>query len=83
MHASKTTSPRQTRLLKILHHFRRRRALTTLELIEMAQVCAVSTAISELRHRGYEISCHRVGDRWLYRLLRAPTDQPTHTRTKR
>ena len=49
----------------------------------MAQVCAVSTAISELRHRGYEISCQRVGDRWLYRLLRAPTDQPTHTRTKR
>ena len=49
----------------------------------MAQVCAVSTAISELRHRGYEISCHRVGDRWLYRLLRAPTDQPKPKRNHR
>lgn len=36
------------------------RARTTLEIIQQAQICAVSTAIAELRRNGFEIECEPV-----------------------
>lgn len=56
-YAQLETSPRLQRLLKFLSDGRAR---TTLEIIQQAQVCAVSTAIKELRMNGFEIECRPV-----------------------
>jgi hypothetical protein len=43
------------------------REYSTLEIIINAQVCAVNSIVSELRHNGRAISCRRTGDVWYYR----------------
>lgn len=43
------------------------REYSTLDIIINAQVCAVNSVVSELRHNGRNISCRRTGDIWLYR----------------
>lgn len=56
-YAQLENSPRLKRLLKLMKDGRAR---TTLEIIQQAQVCAVSTAIAELRLNGFEIECESV-----------------------
>lgn len=41
---------------------------STLEIIKQANVCAVNSIISELRHNGFNISCQRRGSNWYYKL---------------
>lgn len=42
---------------------------SSLQIQEIAQVCAPSTCISELRNAGYLIACERKGHVWFYTLL--------------
>jgi hypothetical protein len=42
--------------------------ISTMELSNKCNVCAVSSIISELRRNGYEIECKRFGDKWKYRM---------------
>lgn len=44
------------------------RELSTMELSLKCGIYALSTAISELRHQGYNIECRREGRKWLYSL---------------
>lgn len=54
MHAARLSTPRLTRLLTVLKEAKRRNEqLSTLEIGDRARICAVSTAISELRSRGH------------------------------
>jgi hypothetical protein len=41
---------------------------STLDIVTGAQVCAVNSIIAELRQNGFDIDCHRRGDKWFYRL---------------
>ena len=41
---------------------------TTRDIIQNANVCAVSAIIAELRENGREIICQRRGDKWFYRM---------------
>ena len=41
---------------------------STLELIILAKICAVSSVISELRRNGFDIECRRVGNVYQYQL---------------
>jgi hypothetical protein len=43
---------------------------TTLDIIQRAGVCAVNSIVSELRQAGYQITCQRRADKWLYRLVK-------------
>ena len=56
------------RLRRVLRTLKRKAELSTLEIGIRARVCAVSTAVSELRANGYAIRCQRCGDVWYYRL---------------
>ena len=70
-----TASPRLQRVAALLADGR---PYTTLDIVQGAGVCAVNSAIAELRWNGYSIECQRSGDLWIYRLLSAPTPkQPT------
>lgn len=40
---------------------------STMDVIKNANVCAVSTAIAELRSNGLRIKCKRENDKWLYK----------------
>lgn len=44
---------------------------TTMEIIVGANVCAVNSAIAELRANGLAIESKRAGDVWSYRLVQA------------
>jgi hypothetical protein len=68
MHAARIeTSPRLQRVLETLQRGGR---WTTRELIETAHVCAVNSAVAELRANGYPITCERRKNVWLYWLER-------------
>jgi biotin operon repressor len=41
---------------------------STLDLAMRAGICAVNSAVAELRANGYDIECRRQGEVWLYRL---------------
>lgn len=59
------SSPRLQRLAEVLAD---QREHSTLDLAMRAGICAVNSAIAELRANGYDIDCRRQGDTWLYRL---------------
>ena len=42
--------------------------VSTMRIIEGAQVCAVSAIVSELRQNDVPVECKREGDVWWYRL---------------
>lgn len=67
------TSPRLQRVADLLADGR---PYTTLDIVQSAGVCAVNSAIAELRWNGYSIECTRTADIWTYRLLSAPVHQP-------
>ncbi|RLB71359.1 MAG: hypothetical protein DRH04_01935 [Deltaproteobacteria bacterium] len=76
MHAAKIDSPRLQRVLSLL---RMRGWYTTWEIMKRARVCAVNTAISELRANGYDIECKRFGQNlYAYRLKREEVNQSEH-----
>jgi hypothetical protein len=45
------------RLKRVLQALRDHPKLTTMDIIKLANVCAVNTAIHELRCNGFDISC--------------------------
>lgn len=57
------TSPRLQRVLRALAAGEK---LSTLQIIERAQVCAVNSCIAELRANGHPIECERAGGIWRY-----------------
>lgn len=64
MHNAGLESDRLQRVLSVLQDGREH---STLEIVVNANVCAVNSAISELRANGVTIDCERRGDRWYYR----------------
>lgn len=58
-------SPRLQRLAEVLADGREH---STLDLALRAGLCAVNSAVAELRENGYDIECRRQGDVWYYRL---------------
>jgi len=56
-------SPRLQRVDKLLATGQK---LTTLDIINQAQVCAVNSCVAELRANGRDIKCWREGDIWYY-----------------
>ncbi len=62
----------QCRLQRVAALLADGRAYTTLDIVQGAGVCAVNSAIAELRWNGYSIECTRNGDVWVYRLISAP-----------
>ena len=63
--ASIENSDRLNRVLELLSQGGE---FTTLDIIKQANVCAVNSIISELRQNGFDIDCHRRGDKWFYKL---------------
>ena len=57
-YAKLENSPRLQRLYSLL---KGGMEFTTLEIIRQANICAVNSAISELRRNGYDIGCKVVG----------------------
>lgn len=49
------------RLQKVLHFLSDYNWHSTFEIMKATQLCAVGSAISEIRHNGYEIDCKCVG----------------------
>lgn len=41
---------------------------STRDLIREAKACAINSIVAELRTNGIDISCHRVGNIWWYRM---------------
>lgn len=68
-HARLEASPRLQRVAQLLAGGRE---YSTAEIVAYANVCAVNSAVAELRENGLDIACRRQGDLWLYRL-----NQPT------
>lgn len=58
-------SPRLKRLAELLADGREH---STLDIVQRAEICAVNSAVAELRANGYDIACRRSGDTWHYRL---------------
>jgi hypothetical protein len=73
IHAATLASPRLLRVLKLLSDGRRH---TTRQIVRGAAVMAVNATVSELRHRGAEITCVREqtphGPRFYYTMTKAP-----------
>lgn len=63
---------RSARLQRVADLLADGRDHTTLDIVQGAGVCAVNSAIAELRWNGYSIECRRAGEVWLYRLLAHP-----------
>ena len=67
MHAA--TLARSSRLQRLRAVLRDRKPHSTRDLMRRAHICAVSAAISELRHgNGMNIACKRRGCIWFYQL---------------
>lgn len=64
-HANLESSDRLARVLDLL---KTGKEFTTLEIIKIANVCAVNSIISELRENGCKISCERRSSNWYYKL---------------
>lgn len=60
-------SPRLKRLLKFLKDHKPH---STLAIVKGAKICAVNSAVDELRENGYDIPCTRKGDIWEYQLIK-------------
>lgn len=75
MNAAPFTAPRLQRCYAALREYGE---LSTLDLIRIANICAVNSVVAELRANGININCRRDKGRWLYSL----TDPPD-TRYKR
>jgi len=73
MHAaSLNRSARLRRVLEVLRKAREEnQPVSTMEIVQQAQVCAVNSIIAELRVNGYSIDCTRNDGRWYYRLNEA------------
>lgn len=69
-YARLATSPRLQRVARLLEGGRE---YSTAEIVGGAGVCAVNSAIAELRANGLDIACRRQGDLWFYRLNPQPT----------
>ena len=69
MHAARN-SDRLRRVAGVLSSATR--PLSTRELAEAAQVCALSAVISELRQRGCAIICDRRGHHYYYWMTECP-----------
>ena len=67
MHSARLT--KSDRLQRVAAFLLDGRHHTTMEIIQIAHVCAVNSIISELRANGMRISCQRTGDIWLYQFL--------------
>jgi len=59
-------SVRLNRVLSVLK--KASRPLSTMDIVDRANVCAVNSIISELRDNGIRIKCQRSGNVWLYQL---------------
>lgn len=72
-------SPRLQRLLQCLESQPKESGgwVTTMKIIEQAKICAVNSAISELRRNGYEVEARKskVENAWEYRLVRMAGEQ--------
>lgn len=69
MHAAKLDkSDRLRRVASLLK--RHKKPLSTRDIIEKANVCAINSIISELRCNGYDIKCHRTGSVWYYWMVK-------------
>lgn len=68
MHAAKVES--SARLTRVLRALKRKKKLSTRELIQRTDLCAINSIVSELRQNGYQIKCTREGMVWFYELER-------------
>ena len=59
---------RSARLQRVLALLSSGREYSTMEIVQQAQVMAVSAAVSELRAQGKNIKCKRRGNVWYYRM---------------
>jgi hypothetical protein len=57
------------RLQRLLAYLRDGETHSTLDIIKGANICAVNSAVDELRENGFDIICKRKGNIWEYRLL--------------
>lgn len=66
MHAAKLeTSDRLQRVMGVLRAVGTQ-GVTSWTLMQVAQVVAPATCVSELRRQGHQINCKREGDHWRY-----------------
>lgn len=63
--ANPARSGRLQRAIKLLSTGKE---FSTMDIVNGAQIMAVSAAVSELRDRGHTINCQRRGDLWFYRM---------------
>ena len=66
MHAA--TLDRSNRLQRLRAVLRDRKPHSTRDLVRRAHICAVNSAISELRCNNLDITCQRNGGVWYYQL---------------
>ena len=66
MHAA--TLDRSNRLQRLRAVLRDRKPHSTRDLVRRAHICAVNSAVAELRANGLNIACKRQGGTWYYRL---------------
>jgi hypothetical protein len=66
MHAA--SIEKSDRLARVLDLLSQGGEFSTLDIIKSANVCAVNSIVAELRQNGFDIDCHRRGDKWFYRL---------------
>ena len=59
---------KSARLQRVLSLLSSGREYSTMEIVQGAQVMAVSAAVSELRAQGKTIHCERRGSVWYYRM---------------
>jgi len=74
MHAARLEQ--SDRLQRVAQLLADGREYSTLDIVAGARVCAVNSAIAELRANGFDIACRRDGALWFYRLTN-PTNPPT------
>lgn len=68
MHSARLS--KSERLQRVHNLLKRGGEFSTMQIVEMANVCAVNSIVAELRFNGIGISCHRRGDTWFYRLVK-------------
>jgi hypothetical protein len=83
MHYAKIkSSPRLQRLLRALSsaNYFMDGWLTTMQIIGIAEICAVNSAVSELRRNGYVVESRRSATTkgaWEYKLVQIPGEVAT------
>jgi hypothetical protein len=66
MHAA--SIEKSERLGRVLDLLSQGGEFSTLDIIKLANVCAVNSIVAELRQNGCDIDCQRKGEKWFYRL---------------